>query len=76
VRRADGRAKKAAAHGRGVILSHALLTAIGQGALAIDEGHGIVAVLEKKVAILQVDEVQREIAELKAAIQRLQAPGQ
>jgi hypothetical protein len=36
-----------------------LLTAIAQGTLAVDEGHGIVAVLEKKVAILQVDEVQR-----------------
>jgi hypothetical protein len=42
----------------------------------IDEGNGIVAILEKKITILQADEVAREIAELKGAIQRLLASRQ
>jgi hypothetical protein len=51
-----------------------VLRAIGDGKIAIDEGLGIVAILEKKVTILQADEVAREIAELKAAIQGYRRP--
>jgi hypothetical protein len=44
----------------------AVLAAIGAGAITVDEGAGISAIIEKQAKILEVDELQRRVAALEA----------
>jgi hypothetical protein len=44
----------------------AVLAAIGAGAITVDEGAGISAIIEKQAKILEVDELHRRISALEA----------
>jgi hypothetical protein len=51
----------------------AVLTAIGAGQITVDEGNQIAGILERKATIMETHDLQKEIAELREMIERLQA---
>jgi hypothetical protein len=50
-----------------------VLIAIGEGKLTIEEGLALGALLEKRAKVLDTDQIQTEIAELREMIEKLQA---
>jgi len=49
-----------------------VLIAIGEGRLTIEEGLALGALLEKRAKVLDTDQIQTEIAELRDAVAKLQ----
>jgi hypothetical protein len=50
----------------------AILTGIGAGNITVDEGNQIAGILERKAAIMETHDLQKEIAELREMIAKLQ----
>jgi hypothetical protein len=61
------------AEGIGVAFD-AIMVGIGEGSIGPDEGLQIANILKMKAAIMETHELQKDIADLKAAIEKMQVP--